>query len=66
MVRFQERFRLGHRLPGPEDTEPVRFAFGTTDIPLDRRPRRTPVQRAVLDHLDEGGHRYVGHGRFRP
>ncbi|MFF2216316.1 acyltransferase domain-containing protein [Streptomyces antibioticus] len=65
IVRFQERFRLSHRLSEPEDTEPVRFVFGTTDVPLDRLPRRTPVQRAVLDHLDEGGHWYVGHGWFR-
>ncbi|MEU3276298.1 hypothetical protein [Streptomyces antibioticus] len=29
IVRFRQRFRLSHRLPDPEDTEPVRFVFGT-------------------------------------
>ncbi|MCQ9136564.1 acyltransferase domain-containing protein, partial [Streptomyces hilarionis] len=46
----------------PDDMEPVRFVFGTTDVPLDRLPRRTVLQRAVLDHLREGGHWYVGRG----
>ena len=64
IVRFQERFRLGHLPAEPEDMTPVRFVFGTTDVPLERLPRHTLVQRAVLDHLREGGHWYVGHGWF--
>lgn len=64
IVRFQERFHLSHLPAEPEDTEPVRFVFGTTDIPLDRLPRRTVLERTVLDHLRQGGHWYVGHGWF--
>ena len=64
IVRFQERFRVGHLPAEPEDMTPVRFVFGTTDVSLERLPRRTVVQRAVLDHLREGGHWYVGHGWF--
>ncbi|GGR71510.1 hypothetical protein GCM10010269_07990 [Streptomyces humidus] len=73
IVRFQERFHLAHpptasearEAPeAPEDMEPVRFVFGTTDVPLDQLPRRTVLERAVLDHLREGGHWYVGRGWF--
>jgi hypothetical protein len=64
IVRFQQRFRAGRPPAEPEDTEPVRFVFGTTDIPLDRLPRDTVVQRTVVDHLRRGGHWYVGHGWF--
>jgi hypothetical protein len=46
----------------PDDMEAVRFVFGTTDVPLDRLPRRTVLERAVLDHLQKGGHWYVGRG----
>ncbi|MFI7497128.1 hypothetical protein ACIBVL_01220 [Streptomyces sp. NPDC049687] len=60
--RFQNRFHLGHLSVEPEDTVPVRFVFGTTDVPLDRRPRDTVLQRAVADHLREGGHWFVGRG----
>ncbi|MFG2572005.1 acyltransferase domain-containing protein [Streptomyces sp. NPDC048481] len=66
IVRFQERFHASRPAPGtsgaPDDMEAVRFVFGTTDIPLDRLPRRTVLERAVLDHLQEGGHWYVGRG----
>ena len=64
IVRFQDRFRLSHLLPEPEDTEPLRFVFGTTDVPPERLPRRTVLERAVLDHLRDGGHWYLGHGWF--
>ncbi|KUN86776.1 acyltransferase domain-containing protein [Streptomyces griseoruber] len=62
IVRFQDRFRLGPPPAEPEDSVPVRFVFGTTDEPLDRLPRDTVLQRAVLDHLREGGHWFIGHG----
>ncbi|WP_342671626.1 hypothetical protein [Streptomyces longwoodensis] len=48
----------------PDDTAPVRYVFGTTDVPLDRLPRRTWLERALVDHLGDGGHWYVGHGWF--
>ncbi|MET9380602.1 acyltransferase domain-containing protein [Streptomyces sp. NPDC002928] len=64
IVRFQQRFRLSHLPTEPEDMTPVRFVFGTGDEPLERLPRRTRLERAVVDHLREGGHWYVGHGWF--
>ncbi|MFF8967957.1 acyltransferase domain-containing protein [Streptomyces sp. NPDC014995] len=64
IVRFQERFTISHVPEEPEDTTPVRFVFGTTDVPLDRLPRRTVLERAVVDHLRDGGHWYVGTGWF--
>ncbi|MER5719911.1 acyltransferase domain-containing protein [Streptomyces sp. NPDC002132] len=62
IVRFQERFLLGEEPAEPEDMTPVRFVFGTTDVPLERLPRRTVLHRAVLDHLRDGGHWYVRTG----
>ncbi|TKT00254.1 acyltransferase domain-containing protein [Streptomyces lasalocidi] len=64
IVRFQERFRLSHLPEEPDDMAPVRYVFGTTDVPLDRLPRRTRLERALVDHLRDGGHWYVGHGWF--
>ncbi|NKQ26897.1 acyltransferase domain-containing protein [Streptomyces galbus] len=64
IVRFQDRFRLSHLPDEPQDLTPVRYVFGTTDVPLDRLPRRTRLERAVVDHLRGGGHWYVGHGWF--
>ncbi|MZD10066.1 acyltransferase [Streptomyces sp. SID5785] len=62
IVRFQERFRVAHVSHEPEDDVPVAFVFGGTQTPRDRLPRRTSLQRAVLGHLDAGGHWYTGHG----
>ncbi|WP_425247814.1 acyltransferase domain-containing protein [Streptomyces sp. NEAU-NA10] len=64
IVRFQERFQVSQVPEEPEDSTPVRFVFGTTDIPLDRLPRRSVLERAVVDHLREGGHWYVASGWF--
>ncbi|MFJ9831975.1 acyltransferase domain-containing protein [Streptomyces sp. NPDC101169] len=64
IVRFQERFRTAHQDTEPADTTPVRFVFGDPDLPYADLPRRTPVERAVGDHLRAGRHWYVGHGWF--
>lgn len=66
IVRFQDRFRLAPRGADeePDDTVPVGFVFGDRDLPVDRLPRRTRVERAVGDHLRAGGHWYGGHGWF--
>lgn len=64
IVRFQERFRLGPLPTEPEDLTPVRFVFGTEDVPLERLSRRTRLERVVVDHLREGGHWYVPYGWF--
>nr|WP_237499965.1 acyltransferase domain-containing protein [Streptomyces sp. SID8379] len=64
IVRFQERFDIVRTSSQPEDDTPVAFVFGGTETPRDLLPRRTGVQRAVLGHLDAGGHWYLGHGWF--
>ncbi|WP_367323929.1 acyltransferase domain-containing protein [Streptomyces sp. HUAS ZL42] len=65
IVRFQERFRVGHLPAEPEDEAPIRYVFGTEDVPLEKLPRRSALERAVVDHLRDGGHWYVGHGWLR-
>ncbi|MGW0760066.1 acyltransferase domain-containing protein [Streptomyces sp. NPDC002814] len=64
IVRFQERFRIARQDTEPADTEPVQFVFGNPELPVERLPRRTSVERAVGDHLRAGGHWYIGHGWF--
>lgn len=63
IVRFQSRFRLFGRRPVCDD-DVLGFVFhaepGTSD--LDRFPRETGLQRAVLDRLRSGGHWRAGHG----
>ena len=46
------------------DVEVLRFVFRTLTTPLDRLPRRTVLQRAVVDHLTAGGHWQWRRGRF--
>ncbi|MEU6845107.1 acyltransferase domain-containing protein [Streptomyces sp. NPDC046716] len=68
IVRFQGRFELlptpSGTVPEPEDDTPVVFVFGGTETPRAQLPRRTSLQRAVLGHLDAGGHWYLGRGWF--
>ncbi|MFI7340702.1 acyltransferase domain-containing protein [Streptomyces sp. NPDC050085] len=64
IVRFQDRFAIAYADEEPEDDTPVAFVFGGAETPRHLLPRRTRVQRAVLDHLDAGGHWYTGHGWF--
>ena len=53
IVRFQRRFEL-EPYEEPEgldaDVEVLRFAFRTLTTPLDQLPRRTLLQRAIIDH----------------
>jgi hypothetical protein len=67
IVRFQQRFEL-EPYEEPEgldaDVEVLRFAFRTLTTPLDRLPRRTVLQRAVIDHLKAGRHWRWRRGRF--
>lgn len=64
VVRFQDRFRPGYEPTEPADTDPVRFVFGNPDLPLDTLPRRTTLERAIADHLLDGGHWYLANGWF--
>lgn len=67
IVRFQRRFELAP-YEEPEgldcDVEVLRFAFRTLSTPLDRLPRRTALQRAIIDHWTAGGHWYWRRGHF--
>ncbi|MEV4728399.1 acyltransferase domain-containing protein [Micromonospora humida] len=67
IIRFQRRFELLPYVPadGPDaDVEVLRFAFRTLSTPLEQLPRRTVLQRAIVDHLAAGGHWQWRHGRF--
>lgn len=67
IIRFQRRFDLE---PHEEqeglnaDVEVLRFVFRTLTTPLDRLPRGTVLQRAVVDHLQAGRHWQWRRGRF--
>jgi hypothetical protein len=67
IVRFQQRFEL-EPYEQPEgldpDVEVRRFAFRSLTTPLDRLPRRTVLQRAVIDHLQSGRHWQWRRGSF--
>jgi hypothetical protein len=67
IARFQRRFEL-EPYEEPEgidaDVEVLRFVFRTLSTPLDRLPRRTALQRAVIDHLAAGRHWRWRRGRF--
>ncbi|HEV2635669.1 MAG TPA: acyltransferase domain-containing protein [Actinocrinis sp.] len=67
IIRFQQRFEL-EPYEEPEgldcDVEVLRFAFRSLTTPLDQLPRRTVLQRAIVDHLKEGRHWQWRRGRF--
>ncbi|MFI2005664.1 acyltransferase domain-containing protein [Streptomyces jumonjinensis] len=62
---FQDRFRIRSDKTRVADGEPVEFVFGDPRLPLESLPRRTTLERAIVDHLRAGGHWYGGHGWFR-
>ncbi|HEU5353233.1 MAG TPA: acyltransferase domain-containing protein [Actinocrinis sp.] len=67
IVRFQRRFEL-EPYEEPEgldcDVEVLRFGFRTLTTPLDQLPRRTVLQRAIIDHLKAGRHWQWRRGSF--
>ncbi|MEU0548296.1 acyltransferase domain-containing protein [Micromonospora sp. NPDC005979] len=67
IIRFQRRFEL-EPYEEPEgldaDVEVLRFVFRTLSTPLDELPRRTALQRAIVDHLSAGRHWQWRQGRF--
>ena len=67
IIKFQQRFEL-EPYEEPEgingDTEVRRFAFRTLSTPLDQLPRRTALQRAIIDHLKSGCHWHWRRGHF--
>ncbi|MET0235722.1 MAG: acyltransferase domain-containing protein [Kibdelosporangium sp.] len=67
IVHFQRRFELEpyEELEGLDaDVEVLRFVFRTLTTPLDHLPRRTVLQRAIVDHLKAGHHWQWRLGRF--
>jgi hypothetical protein len=64
IMRFQRRFRLlpGFDVDGDEDI--LRFVFRRAAPALDELPRRTSLERAVVDHLRAGRHWKVRTGWF--
>jgi hypothetical protein len=67
IIRFQRRFEL-EPYEEPEgldaDVEVLRFVFRSLSTPLDRLPRRTVLQRAVVGHLTAGRHFRWRRGHF--
>lgn len=46
------------------DDVAVEFTFAAPDLPREQLPRRTSLERAVLDRLDAGGHWHTAGGWF--
>ena len=67
IIRFQRRFELAP-YKEPEgldaDVEVLRFVFRTLTTPLDQLPRRTVLERAIVDHLKSGHHWRIRRGQF--
>ena len=60
IVQFQRRFTI--RTFPANDHSIVRFVFGTDESDLDELPRRTTLERAIIDHLKAGRHWRAGSG----
>ena len=56
IVRFQRRFTVAPTWSLPADDDVVRYVFGYRPDSLDALPRSTTLQRAVVKHLESGGH----------
>ncbi|MET9020060.1 acyltransferase domain-containing protein [Actinopolymorpha sp. NPDC004070] len=61
IVRFQRRFRPAY-VPKDDDAGILRFVFGRVGTDLADLPRRSTLQRAILDHLQAGHHWHGGAG----
>jgi hypothetical protein len=62
IVLFQDRFTLGDEWKRPADEDVIRFAFGHLPASLSDLPQRTTLERAIVRHLDDGGHWYFRRG----
>jgi hypothetical protein len=61
IVRFQRRFQLAYRLD-VDDQSIIRFVTGRINPKLEELPRRTVLERAIVDHLQAGRHWHGGAG----
>ncbi|MFV2020479.1 acyltransferase domain-containing protein [Micromonospora sp. LOL_023] len=67
IVAFQQRFQLepyAERDGLDADVEVLRFVFRTLTTPIEALPRRTALQRAIVDHLSAGRHWRIRRGHF--
>ena len=62
IVQFQRRFTLVDRDYEPKDDVAFEFVFGRKSSEIDTLPRNTTIQRALIDHIRNGGHWYGGSG----
>jgi hypothetical protein len=65
ILAFQRRFTINHRDIAPQDEMFFEFVFGAKISEIDRLPRETTLQRALIDHVRKGGHWYGGVGWCR-
>lgn len=63
IAAFQQRFTTMGALT-VDDRAPLLFGFEQSELPLSEQPRRTSLERTVLDVLQGGGHWHVGAGWF--
>lgn len=64
IVQFQRRFEVAH-VPDVNDEDTIWFVFGRVNPTLEDLPRRTALERAVIDHLKTGRHWHGGAGWLR-
>ncbi len=62
IVQFQRRFTLVDRERKPMDDVAFQFVFGRQASEIDTLPRTSTVQRALIDHVRNGGHWHGGSG----
>lgn len=62
IVRFQHRFGLAYTPDQPDDHDTLEFVFRTPNRPLADLPQNTTLERAVVAHLQQGGHFFGGMG----
>ncbi len=62
IIQFQRRFTLVDRDREPTDDDAFEFVFGKKASEIDSLPRTSTVQRALIDHVRNGGHWYGGSG----
>lgn len=65
IVAFQRCFPVLYTEEEASDRSPIAFVFGNPEHPVDSLPRRTSLERAVVDHLLAGGHWHSGVGILR-
>jgi hypothetical protein len=61
ILQFQRRFHLAYQ-PAPDDETMLRFVSGDPRSDRGDLPRRTALERAIVDHLDAGHHWHGGAG----